>query len=330
VGTPLIARLPRESTICLTHESPLDEAAAPNTVTGDLTEPHLGLADDDYYALAREVDFVIHSAAATRFDTSREEYFAINRDGTSRVLEFAADARARVLHVSTAFVQAERKPPCGLIDPAGYIDSKAAAEEVVRASGLDWHMVRPSVIVEQARLGKASRRQGFHYFLRALANEDLPVLPSDDHSRLDFVAAELVADVLVAMVEAPPPGEVSFVTAGPAAWTTSQAVDAALKVFAEDGRDAGSPRIVAPEMVDRLLKPAFYPEMPRRLVRRFEQIDSIATVLLTPRPFESSLDALAAHYGRPFDLATDKVFRAAAKAFLATLPPQRVPAVATT
>lgn len=327
VGTQLIARLPRESTICLTHESPLDGAA--KTVTGDLTKRHLGLPDGDYSALAREVDLVIHSAAATRFDTSREEYFEINRDGTSRMVEFAADAGARLLHVSTAFVQAERKPPCGLIDPAGYIDSKAAAEDVVRESGLDWHIVRPSVVFEKPIPGRASRRQGFHYFLRALANEDLPVLPSDDQSRLDFVGAELVADVLVSMAADPMPGEVSLVTAGPAAWTVARSVKAALEVFAEEGRDVIPPRLIAPDMVDRLLKPVFYPEMPRRLVRRFEQIDSIATVLLTPRPFESSLESLAAYYGRPFDLMPDEVFHAAATAFVASLPPRRVPAVAT-
>lgn len=309
VGARLVARLPEESTLCLAHESPLDSYT--RTVTGDLTKPRLGLMSGEYDALAREVELVVHMAAATRFDTPREDYFALNLGGTHRVLEFVADAGARLLHVSTAFVDAERRPPSGFLDPGGYIESKSQAEDAVRSSGLDWHIVRPSVVLDRSTSGVAPRRQGFHYFVEALVKEHMPFLPSDEGTRLDFVSADLVAEVLGLMIAAPPPGEVSFITAGQDAWTVREAVEASMAIFVEDGRDVPEPRLVSREMIERLLKPAFYDDIPRRYVRRFEQMDSIATVLLTPHPFRSTLDSLAEHYGRTLDLDMSETFRAA-------------------
>lgn len=318
VGAPLLARLAEDSTVCLTHESRPDCAA--RTVTGDLLKPRLGLAPGEYGALAREVEVVAHLAAATRFDTSRAEYFALNLEGTRRVLEFVADANARLLHVSTAFVDAERRPPSGFLDPGGYVESKLEAEEAVRASGLDWHVVRPSVVVGGSPGATTPRRQGFHFFIEALVNEHMPFVPADEGTRLDFVAAELVAEVLEMMIVAPPPGEVSFVTAGQDAWTVGEAIEVAMATFAEQGRQVAAPRLVPREMIERLLKPAFYDDMPRRYVRRFEQMDSIGTVLLTPHPFASTLDSLAKHYGRPLELASEETFRVAVRELLARMP----------
>jgi nucleoside-diphosphate-sugar epimerase len=317
LGAPLVARLAGDSTVCLTHESRPDCAA--RTVTGDLLEPRLGLAPGEYGALAREVEVVAHLAALTRFDTSRAEYFALNLEGTRRVLEFVADANARLLHVSTAFVDAERRPPSGFLDPGGYVESKLQSEEAVRTSGLDWHVVRPSVVVGSPG-DAAPRRQGFHFFVEALINEQMPFLPTDEGTRMDFVAAELVAEVLELMIAAPPPGEVSFVTAGQDAWTVAEAVEVAMATFAEAGRRVAAPRLVPREMIERLLKPAFYDDMPRRYVRRFEQMDSIGTVLLTPRPFASTLDSLAKHYGRPLELDLEETFRVAVRELLARMP----------
>jgi nucleoside-diphosphate-sugar epimerase len=318
VGTPLVARLPEESTVCLVHESPLDSPG--RTVTGDLTKPRLGLARGEYAALTREVECVVHSGAATRFDSSREEYFALNVDGTCRVLEFAADASARLIHTSTAFVEAQCQPPSGFLDPAGYVESKAEAEKAVRSSGVDAHVVRPSVVLPRSANVDSPHRQGFQYFIRALLNEHLPVVPSDEETRLDFVAAELVAEVLALMVTSPPPGELSFLTAGQDAWTVRMLIERLMAIFAEEGRRVVSPRLAPQEMFERLLKPGFYDELPSRYVRRFERMDSIGTVLLIPRPYPSTLDSLAQYYGQPLRLDLDETFRMAVKACLATEP----------
>lgn len=318
VGVPLMARLPGESTVCLTHQRETDSPA--RTVPGDVTKPLLGLARAEYDALAHEVECVVHAAAATRFDTTREEYVGLNVDGTRHVVEFAAHAGARLVHVSSAYVEVERRPPPhGVLDPTGYVVSKEEGEEIVRASGLDWHITRPSYVLAHSPGSiPAGRQQGFHYFIRALLKEDMPVLPADEDTRLDLVPAELIAQALALMAASPPPGELSLLAAGEQAWTVQTAVTVCMEIFAELGHEVVAPRLATREMIERLMKPAFYDEIPRRYVRRFEQMDSLGVVMLTPRPFASSLESLAEHYGQPLDAEPEKTFRAGVRELVET------------
>lgn len=318
VGTPLLERLDPDLTICLAHESEPPRADV-RVVRGDVGLPRLGLRPRDYERLARDIDVVVHCAAATRFDIPREESFAVNVEGTANVLELVADSGARLLQVSTAFVVVPNGSSSGWVNPGHYLDSKRAAEELVRSSGLDWHIVRPSVVVGDSRTGEAARLQGFHFFMRALLGDQLPLLPVEDGDLVDFVSADLVADVLAAMVDKPPPGEISSVTAGQRAYTSRQSIERAIEVAARHGQTVPRPRLVHPEMVDRLIRPVFFPELPRRVVRRYDQVTSIATVVVTPRPFDSSLDELSRHYGREFDLDLDRTFESSMEYLLEKL-----------
>lgn len=95
----------------------------------------------DPAALARLVegaDAVLHIAGAVNVPT-REAFAAANIEGTRNVVEAARAAGVRrFVHVSSL---AAREP-----DLSAYGWSKAGAEEVVRASGLDWTIVRPPAI----------------------------------------------------------------------------------------------------------------------------------------------------------------------------------------
>lgn len=97
----------------------------------------LGNAD----ALASLVDgagTVIHIAGAVNVPT-REDFAAANIAGTQAVIEAATRAGvARFVHVSSL---AAREPAL-----SNYGWSKAGAEDAVRASGLDWTIVRPPAI----------------------------------------------------------------------------------------------------------------------------------------------------------------------------------------
>jgi nucleoside-diphosphate-sugar epimerase len=318
VGTPLLERLDPRWTICLSHASEPPRSDV-RVVRGDVSRERLGLGVLDYELLAREIDVVIHCAAATRFDIPREESFRVNVEGTSNVLQLVADSGARLIQVSTAFVVVPNGKSHGWVDPGHYLDSKRAAEELVQGSGLDWHIVRPSVVVGDSRTGEAARLQGFHFFMRALLADQIPLLPVDDDDRVDFVSADLVAEVLAAMVDKPPRGEVSSVTAGERAFSSRQSVERAIEIAARHGQSVPRPRLVDPEMVDRLVRPVFFPELPRRVVRRYDQVTSIATIVVTPHPFESSLDELSRHYGREFDLDLDRTFESSVEYLLETL-----------
>lgn len=78
-------------------------------ITGDVSEPHLGLGEADYRELARVVTHVIHTAADLRLNAPLNELRKTNVNGTANVLQFAQDVHrdhglARLSHVSTAYV----------------------------------------------------------------------------------------------------------------------------------------------------------------------------------------------------------------------------------
>lgn len=74
-------------------------------VSGDISQPHLGLAEEERVRLQQEVDIVINSAAVVSFDAPLTEALELNIRGAQRVAEFAAGCdRAVLMHVSTAYV----------------------------------------------------------------------------------------------------------------------------------------------------------------------------------------------------------------------------------
>jgi len=98
-------------------------------------------------------DAVIHTAAMTRPDICEErksDTFAVNTLGTRNIISAAESIGAHLVHLSTDLVfDGERNPyktdapHC----PVNYYgETKALAEDAVFASGLDWAIVRTSII----------------------------------------------------------------------------------------------------------------------------------------------------------------------------------------
>ena len=80
-------------------------------VTGDVTDARLGLAEDEYRALADSIDCIIHCAALVEFDAEADRYQAINVQGTAHILDLArarSGEPASMVQVSTAYVCGER------------------------------------------------------------------------------------------------------------------------------------------------------------------------------------------------------------------------------
>jgi nucleoside-diphosphate-sugar epimerase len=299
VGAPLVDRLDPESTICLTHRSE-PPAAGVRILQGDVRDPRLGLSDAVYEQLVREVDIVVHSAAATRFDLPRDDIFEVNVEGTRHVLEFVARADARLLQLGTAFAEVTDTGKAGWIDPGNYLDSKRASEDLLRASGLDWQLVRPSIVIDAVDASGSVRLQGIQFFVRAVIQGEVPFLIAEDDHLVDFVPASLVAEVLEEMIAGPGPGDVVDVTAGKAAWSVPRFFSEVVRASTAAGRPPVQPRLIREEMFERLIRPVFFPELPRRVLRRYEQATAVATGFVVKQPFESSLPELERHYRRDF------------------------------
>ncbi|VVC29755.1 Male sterility, NAD-binding,NAD(P)-binding domain,Fatty acyl-CoA reductase, C-terminal [Cinara cedri] len=78
---------------------------------GDMTELRLGLSDEDYDFLVKNVSVIFHVAASVRFDESIKDATIMNVRGTREVVQLAkqVDNLAVLLHVSTAYCNCIRE-----------------------------------------------------------------------------------------------------------------------------------------------------------------------------------------------------------------------------
>jgi len=125
-------------------------------IKGDITRPLCDVSQEDLSLLKQEgIDKILHIAASVKFDENlSEEIFAINLTGTKNILDLAKCLGVREFHyISTAYASTSRNP---------YERSKAAAEELVKASGIKYNIYRPSVLVGDSRTGEISDFNGFY------------------------------------------------------------------------------------------------------------------------------------------------------------------------
>lgn len=210
VGIHVVAALRRRghAVTCLVRDAAkahtLFGEAMPAVAAGDL-------ADRD--ALARavaEADAVVHLAGLTAA-RSHEELFAVNVEGTRRLVDAvrsAGTAVRRFVHVSSL---AAAGPALRGIVPAGdeaahpvsdYGRSKLAGEAPVRTLGLPWTIVRPPAVY-----GPHDRE-----FLRLfrIARRGIAPMFGDGAQPLSLVYAPDLAEAVVACLEHAAPNGVYY------------------------------------------------------------------------------------------------------------------------
>jgi nucleoside-diphosphate-sugar epimerase len=136
LGERLVRRLAADGyhVVCLGRRPPQPGSRNVEFIPGDLL---------DREACRRAMagcHAVVHLAAATG-KHRRVEHFRVNRDGTGAVVSEARRAGVRrFLFVSTIAAK------FGDLSRYPYAQSKREAEQIVSASGLDWTIVRPTMI----------------------------------------------------------------------------------------------------------------------------------------------------------------------------------------
>jgi nucleoside-diphosphate-sugar epimerase len=298
VGRALLRRMRDLDLVCLVHRSPV---CGPNVTTarGDIAEPMLGLGEREYAELAAKVDAVIHCAAVTDFSRTDGSLEATNIAGTGQVAAFAAAAKAVLYHVSTAFVHTTVEGDRGRT-AVGYAASKAAAEEIVRSSGVPHVIFRPSVIIGDSVTGEIAAFQGLHQVAAGMFAGIVPIIPFDPGWPIDFVPADVVADAIAYMVENRVSQGEFWITAGERALRLDEAVEVAVQVGRGLGVSVDVPRFVPPEMFDRLIGPVFLDALPGRIRRNvLRMLEFFTTYLQSGQTKPSSLDQLVALGARP-------------------------------
>ncbi|MGK5642252.1 SDR family oxidoreductase [Streptomyces sp. URMC 126] len=240
VGTALLARLRQHhDIIVLTHRTPVD---APS-LAGDITRPRLGLDADTYRTLARRVDTVVHSAAATGFRSDARHTTSVNVTGTEQVARFAVHAGARLIHISSAFTACStvvRENIAAYAGAAGlpvahYIDTKVAAEKLLADSDADVVILKPSMVVGDSRTGHLPTVQGlcggFLYTLAGL----VPFVPLAGATVFDVVPSDHVAQAVHIMTDPAAPSGTYWLTSGTASSTCARVTELIDRVRPEHG-----------------------------------------------------------------------------------------------
>jgi nucleoside-diphosphate-sugar epimerase len=161
-------------------------------LSADITEPDLGLTSEQVGQLVDGGCTLVHSAAVTDFGREDSLYDAVNVRGTANTLALARRGAMPVVHVSTAYVCGERDGSFA----NGYERSKFDAERLVRDSGLDVVVVRPSIVVGTESTGAIRAFKNIYVLIRLIAEGKVGTLPGRYDACLDLVAVDRVADIV--------------------------------------------------------------------------------------------------------------------------------------
>lgn len=302
LGRALLPALGDYPTVCLTHRRTVPMRDV-ETAQGDVSKPGLGFDPATARDLAGRVKWVVHTAAATGFGQSEERIWRTNVQGTRNVIEFAGDAKAILIHMSTAFVgtrSASSRPP------TAYELSKRESERLVRESGVPHVILRPSIIVGDSITGRSSCFQGFHHVIDLFYRSLLPIFPSNGNSYLDFVPQDLVARVVSGLLAHDIDHGEYWITAGPRAMRSARLFEVLSDLAPEVvGRAVRAPRLISDEMFERLIVPAFLPSFPGRFRRLLRQVMVLLRYVNLEEPFPSSLPNLERDWREPLEPDSD-------------------------
>jgi uncharacterized protein YbjT (DUF2867 family) len=152
-------------------------------------EAHALGRHDDVTAAFAGCDAVVHCAGINR-EIGSQTYRAVHVDHTERVVDAARSAGVRRIAM-LSFLRA--RPDCG----SGYHESKWAAEEMVRGSGLDWTVLKAGVIYGRGDHMLDHLSHAFHTFpifgLVGLQSKPVRPVAVDDVARV--LAAAAVGDL---------------------------------------------------------------------------------------------------------------------------------------
>jgi nucleoside-diphosphate-sugar epimerase len=309
VGSAVRERLGDAKLTSLQHRRLIDGPGP--ALVGDITKERLGLSGDDYREACRDIDIVIHSAAAVTMAGRPEDYERINVEGTRQVVRFAEQAEALLIHVSTAFVRGA--PSSG---PLTYAASKQQAEEVVRASSARSFIVRPSIVAGDSKSGRIASEQGFHQVMGSLLHGPVRIVPGDDSMLVDFVPQDYVGEAIAHLVAGPEVPDELWLTSGPSALGAGEAVRIINAFIEEHGLPGKPARLVPDQMVSRLFVPAFLDELPARQRARMKILLHLAGQMRTEVEFPCSAETISERFGVVLPDATE-VFENNLRALLA-------------
>lgn len=187
-----------------------DYADRTNVVEGNIVLPNWGLQANDLRDCQNNIDTIVHCAADTSF--IREEIVAeTNIRGTKHLIELARGAQRppRIVYISTA-TNVGCVQHCCLKEDDGcqadnmhhnaYTRSKAIAENMLRESGLEVLVIRPTIVLSAGLSDRVFARNIMWFAPLLYQFEALPVDPC---SELDVISIEFMARSTIELLKSP-------------------------------------------------------------------------------------------------------------------------------
>ncbi len=156
-------------------------------VDGDLSQPSLGVSEEDLLTLRGEVDHFFHLAAIYDMTADAEVQEVANVEGTRHAVELAGAIEAGCFHQVSSIAAAglyegewheDMFEEAEHLDVHPYFRTKHESERVVREEcPRPWRVYRPGVVVGDSRTGEIDKVDGPYYFFKLLQRARR-VLPS--------------------------------------------------------------------------------------------------------------------------------------------------------
>ncbi len=182
-------------------------------IEGDISQPNLGISDDDLDTIRNESTDVFHLAAVYDLAVDKATAFRVNVDGTRNVNELCRTITnlRRYNYVSTCYVAGRhhgRIFESDLRHPDGfrnfYEETKYHAEVEVEKlkSDLPVTIFRPSVVVGDSQTGETVKYDGIYYLIQYLRKAPgllRLVNVGNKTVRLNLVPVDFVIEAIAAL-----------------------------------------------------------------------------------------------------------------------------------
>jgi NAD(P)-dependent dehydrogenase (short-subunit alcohol dehydrogenase family) len=147
-------------------------------IVGDLSQPRLGISDEDVERLRGEVDHLFHLAAIYDMTADAESQHLANVEGTRHMVELAEAIEAGRVHMVSSIAAAglykgvfheSMFEEAQDLDTHPYFRTKHDSEAVVRNEcERPWRIYRPGIVVGHSETGEMDKIDGPYYFFKLI------------------------------------------------------------------------------------------------------------------------------------------------------------------
>jgi len=177
-------------------------------IVGDLSQPGLGISEEDVERLRGQIDHLFHLAAIYDMTADAASQNVANIEGTRHMVQFAEEVEAGRVHMVSSIAAAglykgvwreDMFEEAEDLDNHPYFRTKHDSEGIVRTECTrPWRVYRPGIVVGNSETGEMDKIDGPYYFfklirrMRGTVPEWVP-MPGIEGREINLVPVDFVA-----------------------------------------------------------------------------------------------------------------------------------------